>query len=140
MYELVYTSKASPDTTPEDIEDILNKARSFNEKYDITGCLLYYNNEFIQILEGDRKVVRGLYKRISKDHRHIDSMIITEGKKEERVFDDWSMAFHELNADDVNDMSKELFKSNFIAFSEMAQKPTFPVIMFWNTARELLRK
>ena len=140
MYELVYTSKASPDTTPEDIENILNKARTFNEKYNITGCLLYYNKEFIQILEGDRKVVRGLYKRISKDARHIDSMLITEGHKEERAFKDWSMAFHELNADDVNDMARELFKTNFIAFSEMAQKPTFPVIMFWNTARELLRK
>jgi len=37
-------------------------------------------------------------------------------------------------------MSKELFVSNFIAFSEVVDKPTFPMMLFWSLAKQLLTK
>ncbi len=140
MYEIVYCSKASHDLTKKDIDDILKTAHGFNAKYNITGCLLYYNREFIQILEGEKERIQDLYALIYDDDRHTDIIMLAEGEKKERTFKDWSMAYQELSDDDVLGIGKELFKSNFIAFSELADKKTFPMILFWNSAKELLQK
>lgn len=140
MYEIVYCSKASRNLTSKDIQDILKTAHSFNDKYNITGCLLYHNHEFLQILEGDKERIQDLYSLIYEDDRHSDIIMLAEGEKAERTFNDWSMAYQELSDDDVQGMGKELFKSNFIAFSELAEKKTFPMILFWNSAKQLLQK
>ena len=136
MYELIYCSSSSNDLNSDDLKDILNTARTFNTKNNITGCLLYYKNEFIQILEGEKNIVQELYNNISNDKRHINTILVAEGEKVERSFDNWSMAFYELSDDDV----KDLFVDNFIAFSDIVKKPTFSTIMFWNMAKQLLRK
>ena len=140
MYELIYCSSSSNDLNSDDLEDILNTARTFNTKNDITGCLLYYKSEFIQILEGEKNIVQELYNNISKDKRHMNTILVSEGEKVERSFDNWSMAFYELSDDDVNDLCEQLFVDNFIAFSDIVKKPTFSTIMFWNMAKQLLRK
>lgn len=140
MYEIVYCSKASHDLTQKDINDILKTAHDFNKRYHITGCLLYYNHEFLQILEGDKERIQDLYSLIYEDDRHTDIIMLAEGEKTERTFNDWSMAYQELSDDDIAGIGKELFKSNFIAFSELAEKKTFPMILFWNSAKQLLQK
>ena len=140
MYELIYSSLASRKLSTDDITDILKLARDFNSKNNISGCLLYHNQEFIQILEGDKKIVKDLYANIGNDDRHTNIILIAEGEKEERTFNDWNMAYHKLSDDDVQNMSRELFIDNFIAFSEMAKKPTFAMILFWNLAKQLLNK
>ncbi len=140
MYELIYCSLASRDLSANDIADILNTARDYNSKNNITGCLLYHNNEFIQILEGNKKVIKDLYTKIEKDKGHTGSTLLTEGGKEERTFTNWNMAFHKVTDDDVQDMGKKLFIHNFITFSDMVQKPTFAMILFWNLTKQLLKK
>lgn len=140
MYEIVYCSKASRDLTSKDISSILQSAHSFNSKHDITGCLLYHNHEFLQILEGDKDRIQDLYSIIYEDDRHTDVIMLAEGEKEERTFSEWSMAYQELSDEDVRGIGKELFVSNFIAFSELVKKDTFPMILFWNLAKQLLQK
>lgn len=140
MYEIVYCSLASQDLNEDDISDILKSAHEFNSKNNITGCLLYHNREFIQILEGDKEKIQDLYSIIYQDDRHKDIIMLAEGEKEERVFNDWSMAYQELKDNDVQGIGEELFASNFIAFSELAEKKTFPMLLFWNTAKQLLQK
>jgi hypothetical protein len=140
MYELIYCSAARQNLNKDDLDKILNTARTFNTKNNITGCLLYYKNEFIQILEGDKTIVKNLYNNINQDKRHENTILVAEGEKAERSFDSWSMAFYELNDDDVNDLCEQLFVDNFIAFSDIVKKPTFSTIMFWNMAKQLLKK
>ena len=82
MFELIYRSLAKGGINTTDITGILNKSRNFNSQNDITGCLLFYNNEFIQILEGDKKKVTELYATIKKDRRHTDVMLLDENEKE----------------------------------------------------------
>lgn len=138
MYELIYCSLAKRDLGPEDISDILDKAHTFNLKHHITGCLLYHNNEFIQILEGEKKLVRGLHAKILKDPRHFNVIVLAEGEKEERSFEQWSMAYKELSNDDLTSMGDSLFVENFIAFSDLARKPTRAIGLFWSRAKRLL--
>ncbi|WP_373513460.1 BLUF domain-containing protein [Persicitalea sp.] len=140
MYEITYCSTASPNLRAEDIADILKAARKHNVKSDISGCLLYHNQEFIQILEGEKGVVQNLYSKIAQDDRHTNIAILAEGGKEDRAFHDWSMAFHELSQDDIQGIGQEVFVDNFITFSKMVEKRTFPAILFWSMARQLLEK
>jgi len=140
MYELVYCSSAKPDLGSEDIAAILKTARDFNSKNNITGCLLYYKHEFIQILEGEREIIKDLFSRIDMDARHNNITVLAQGSKEKRVFDDWSMAFYEPGQEDVKDIGRELFADNLLTFSEFAGKGTFPTILFWGKVSLLLQK
>ena len=140
MYELVYCSAARRDLSSGDISAILKTARDFNSENNITGCLLYYNHEFIQVLEGKQEIIQSLFAKINKDDRHFDIMVLAGGDKEKRVFNSWSMAFHELSNEDVQGISTEVFAENFIAFSQFAVKNTFPTILFWSKVCLLLQK
>ena len=140
MYELIYCSSSSNDINSDDLKNILNTARTFNTKNDITGCLVYYKNEFVQILEGEKSMVQALYNNIIKDKRHKNTILVAQGEKVKRSFDNWSMAYYELSDDDIDNLSEKLFVDNFIAFSELVKKPTFSTIMFWSTVKQLLKK
>lgn len=84
MFELKNCSEAKNGLTSTDISDILKVARDFNKKNNITGCLLYHNNEFIQIMEGEKKIVQVLYSKIVKDSRHFNVNLIAEGEKKKK--------------------------------------------------------
>jgi len=138
MYELTYCSLAKPSISADDILAILKTAKRNNEKNNITGCLLYYNHEFLQVLEGDRQKVKGALTRISKDPRHSNVRILAEGEKKERTFDHWTMAFKELNADEVKKISDSFFENNFLTFSELVSKPTRTISLFWKRAQYMI--
>lgn len=140
MFELIYCSSAHKNLSSNDILDILNTAQEFNLKNGITGCLLYHNNEFIQILEGDENIVKKLYSNIERDRRHFNVMLLAENEKSERIFENWSMAYHEINNDDEKNIGKLLFVNNFIALSELADKPTHAVKLFWYIAKQILEE
>ena len=58
LSELLYCSSASQGLTPDDITDILNISRKCNSEREITGCLLHYEKQFIQIIEGDKQLIK----------------------------------------------------------------------------------
>lgn len=138
MFELIYRSVAVDHITRTDITDILNTARDFNEKNNITGCLLYHNGEFVQILEGDKKTVQDLYANIEKDKRHMHVLLLAEDEKKERMFKNWSMAFHEFNPDDIENIKKTLFVDNFTSIAKFSEKPTYAIKLFWYIAKQIL--
>ena len=54
-----------------DLDHILTSARRRNAAANITGLLLYYRGEFVQILEGETQSVENIYaKFIGPDIRH----------------------------------------------------------------------
>ena len=140
MYELIYCSIASPNLKEEDISNILGKARDFNIKNEITGCLLLHKKEFIQILEGDKKTLKDLISKIEKDVRHKNVKVLAENTIEKRVFDKWSMAYHKVENDDVVNVEKLIFVNNFLTLSELIAKPTYASRVFWFMAKQLLQE
>jgi hypothetical protein len=48
---------------------------------------------FIQVLEGDRTEVDGVYSRILKDNRHQDLIVLQEDFTASRHFENWAMGF-----------------------------------------------
>jgi hypothetical protein len=93
LYEIIYTSLASRDLPPEELAQLLDKARVHNAAQGITGMMIYHRREFMQLLEGEQAVVQALYERIASDPRHQQLRKIWDGPIRERGFPDWGMAF-----------------------------------------------
>ena len=138
MHEITYYSLAKPGLRAEDIAAILETARSFNATNNISGCLLYHQNQFIQILEGDALILRDLIARIKTDKRHSFFYPIAEGEKEQRTFPNWTMAYRQFSDDDMKTVNESLFISNFLSFANLAQKPTHTIQSFWERVQRLL--
>ncbi len=124
--------------TPENISALLLKSKTYNQANAITGCLLYYGDEFIQLIEGDQKTVQDLYQRIIKDQRHTDIIFLGENQITERTFSDWNMAY--LNSAENNEFDKPIFVRNMLTLSQMISGKTRGTKAFWYMAKQLLQK
>jgi Sensors of blue-light using FAD len=140
MFELIYHSLASPGITTTDIANILDTSRHFNRANNVTGCLVFHNQEFIQILEGDKKTVQDLFASIQKDSRHSNVMLLEEAEKEERMFPTWNMAYFNSSSSGIKESDMLLFKSNFIMAAAITEKPTHATKLFWHMSKQLLEE
>lgn len=93
MIQISYISTATRPMSQEDLEQILITSRENNARLGITGMLLYGNNTFIQILEGEEQAVHKLIARIKKDPRHTDFQVLKQKTVDRREYADWSMGF-----------------------------------------------
>lgn len=105
VFQLIYRSKANSYFSDEDLILLLRQCRTKNMEKNVTGLLLYGYGNFIQLLEGEEKVVLDLYEnRIALDPRHSNPVILHRKNISQRFFKDWSMAFQPLNGERVRDL------------------------------------
>ncbi|MEO5819763.1 MAG: BLUF domain-containing protein [Vicinamibacteraceae bacterium] len=100
LHFLVYVSSATVLFSKEELLALLASSRENNHRLGVSGMLLYKDGNLMQVLEGERDTVRGLYARIATDPRHKGVLLLMEGSCEARQFEDWSMAFRDLTASD----------------------------------------
>ena len=95
LVEFLYNSASvSSQLTNVDLDQILASARRRNVAEEITGMLLYYRGEFVQILEGEKKSVENIYdKYIGPDLRHTALNKVHQNTISHRSFSEWSMGF-----------------------------------------------
>ena len=93
MYRLIYTSAATEVMSERDLQKVLRSARRNNATDGITGLLIYHDGCFFQVLEGDEEAVEACYKRIAKDPRHRDSIVLMRDPIVTRTFSDWWMSY-----------------------------------------------
>jgi len=101
LHFLVYVSSATVPFSPEQLRALLAQSRDNNARLGLTGMLLYKDGNLMQVLEGERDVVLGLYGKIAADPRHTGLLRLLEGPCETREFPDWSMAYRDLSAGDA---------------------------------------
>ncbi|MDH4195537.1 MAG: phosphate-starvation-inducible PsiE family protein [Nitrospirota bacterium] len=97
MIQISYISKATKSMSQDDLEGILRTSRENNARLGITGMLLYGNNTFVQILEGEVKAVNELIDRIKRDTRHTDFQVLKKKTIDRREYADWSMDFKQVS-------------------------------------------
>jgi len=89
----------------DDLLRLLDRARSKNEAHQITGMLLYVqdqaNGRFVQVLEGTKAEVKEIYQNIKQDSRHHHVTIISEGSIVARNFETWNMGFETMKAEEL---------------------------------------
>lgn len=95
IFHLVYFSEAADDLSYTDIKEILEVSRVNNARDEITGILIYRDGFFMQLLEGPEAEVRGTLERIRHDDRNYKVKLLAEGGTANRLFEGWSMAFHD---------------------------------------------
>jgi hypothetical protein len=136
LYYLIYASTATTLMKTEELIKILNESRVWNNNHQITGMLLYVagnflgsvlphtgrqqQGRFIQILEGDRTEVEGVYSRILKDNRHRDLIVLQEDFTASRHFENWAMGFKNISIEEYSDI-KGLFNLD----NQFLERPEF---------------
>jgi len=63
-----------------------------NQATGLTGLLLWTSEHFCQILQGQKYAVEETMRRISRDTRHVDPIVLLRTDLAEALFPDWSMA------------------------------------------------
>ncbi|MBU3012201.1 BLUF domain-containing protein [Polaribacter vadi] len=137
LKQLVYYSIANQIISDKIIGDILETSRKHNSSKEITGCLLYYDNVFLQLLEGKKEDIDALYKSIKKDQRHFNVTLIAEEFVNERMYPDWSMAYHKFRA---NQLAKEKFRESVVFLYNSIPKKLEAIDFFCYMTKEIINK
>jgi hypothetical protein len=128
LSQLVYISVRNAECTDQEIEKILESSIRNNGKIDISGVLLYSDQKFLQVLEGEYKQIIELYDTIKEDKRHKNLVMLSLGSIKERNFPSWQMGSKKISLDDVDfntrmtDEDKQEFKSILSGKKEQSQK------------------
>ncbi len=118
LHRLIYLSYARPGLGYSDLRDIMDKSEVNNAKAGVTGMLCFGNNIFLQILEGNRKVVNQTYHRIVQDDRHHSPEIMDFRPIQARQFGEWSMKLVQLDDNAPANLKQLILKfSDFSTFS-----------------------
>lgn len=96
----LYASRANVTPTNETLDEVLTQSRTNNPNLGVTGLLGYTNDIYVQVLEGGRNSVCGLFNRIVKDERHHHVRILAFNEVTERRFGAWTMG--QVNVDAIN--------------------------------------
>jgi hypothetical protein len=86
----------------------------------ITGCLIYQDGFFMQMLEGPRDAVFTLCEKIKTDPRHRDLAIVIEAPTRRRIFVDWSMGLRDLTPG-PDEPDFDVWQRRTISFLELSE-------------------
>jgi len=138
MHTLVYRSVATDTFSIPEIYSMLSRAKEYNAEHKISGCLLYHNNQFLQLLEGEENEVLNLFQKISMDKRHKDIVLIESSHSEERLFYKWSMAFHDYGQNGLSAYLKLGQIDAFLNQSQALNVNSRSVLKFFSSVKEVL--
>jgi Sensors of blue-light using FAD len=96
MIQVSYLSRATAPMSPEQLLSLLLQSRRNNAARGITGMLLYGNETFLQVIEGEDAAVDALVERIGADSRHAGVKILARKAVAARQYSDWSMSFERV--------------------------------------------
>ena len=108
LHHLIYRSQATALLHEADLPALLQQARSHNYQEDLSGLLLYFQGQFLQVLEGPEPALNRLYARIRADPRHHNLLTLAHGPIAARSFPDWRMGFATATADMVGQTTGSL--------------------------------
>jgi len=92
-YQIIYSSESATPMQEDELQEILEQARSSNAKKGIAGALIYVDGVFLQVLEGEMQAVQDLMAKIAKDFRHETVTVLRQGSIERAAFSGWDMAY-----------------------------------------------
>lgn len=89
---MIYVSKRPTWVTDQIIiDEIVLPSGLKNRRQNITGCLWFSKDRFLQILEGPRTAVLDIFNEILKDDRHEEISTLSSTPLATRSFSRWGM-------------------------------------------------
>lgn len=104
LYSIGYVSTQTNPMSNAELLELLEQAREHNARMGLTGMLLHRGDSFFQVLEGGQEELTELFEKIAADPRHKRVEVVTEGPISSREYNDWQMAFIELDGQDFSAM------------------------------------
>lgn len=90
---LIYRSVSTrPTHVLANLVELLGEAERNNSRAGLTGALAVHGDQFLQVIEGDPGVLDVLHRRLEKDGRHRDIVVLDRRRIDRRRFEGWSMA------------------------------------------------
>jgi len=109
-YQLAYVSLSRSPLDQTTLSDILEVSERNNARDQITGVLMYHDQLFFQVLEGEQAAVEDCYnRRIYHDPRHFGLSISWSDSVETRTFSGWLMGY--AGPDEIGQYTKGRFHS-----------------------------
>jgi len=109
LYQLAYCSNSTAEMGPEVLDAILRSSEKNNSRNEVSGILLYHDNVFFQVLEGEEDRVKTLFQTIGRDPRHNAVSMMWEGQVQQRSFPDWAMGY--AGPDEVSGLPEDVLVS-----------------------------
>jgi diguanylate cyclase (GGDEF)-like protein/PAS domain S-box-containing protein len=93
IFQMIFVSTAVRPMSERDLIEILLKGRVRSERLRLTGMLLYKDEQFMHVLEGDEASVRQVFREIESDNRQKSVDVLRSNPIDKRNFPDWTMGF-----------------------------------------------
>ena len=90
---ICYISDSRINKSITDFNNLIEKAKINNAKNNITGILVYRNNNFLQVFEGSPETVDTIFDKIRMDQRHQNIFKIIDTSIDQRIFQDYNFGF-----------------------------------------------
>jgi len=90
---ILYRSETDIRPGSETARVLMDKARRWNERFDLTGFLHHEDGFFFQWLEGQPDNLAAIMERIERDPRHRNLTYLARGTQAERQFSRWRMGY-----------------------------------------------
>jgi uncharacterized membrane protein (DUF373 family) len=116
MIQISYISAATEPMSTQALLGLLQECRENNAGRGVTGMLLYGNGTFLQVLEGEERVIDGLID--------TDLQILHRTTIERRQYSDWSMGFKRVSdkelrhVEGLRDFREKDFNPDYLAQNE----------------------
>ena len=111
IHQLIYASTATVKMDFSQVKDISSRASRNNERYGISGLLVYGGGYFLQILEGRQKEINELYFKVAGDERHKNICLLDYENIAIQRYGKWAMGCLVLEGNDkVSQIVKHYFE------------------------------
>lgn len=110
MLSIIYVSKVKNMLGQHELTALADEAARSNNENQITGLLVYNGEHFMQLIEGESSRIENLLKRIERDDRHSDLVVIRRREDQPRECPAWSMRCYTVPLKGVG-AADEIFQS-----------------------------
>lgn len=124
LVRLVYKSILTGDIDEASLREIARRASSNNSARNVTGCLLQWDREFLQALEGEAGDVNDIYLKIASDERHTGVQLMAYNRVDSRLFSDWNMI--SVHFDSLPDEARRQLEAKYSADERSLRIPEEP--------------
>ncbi len=133
LYTILYVSRSIMWLDRFQLNVLLESSRKNNLKKNITGMLLYLDQHFMQLLEGNKQDLLDLLNVIGNDTRHYNLRVLFQKSIKHRCFSDWSMAYKSLSSDEIKNLTG---RSSFLKPDENVLLDNIKSAQIYKTMRQ----
>ena len=90
---ICYISDSLEHESMDKLKALYTKAKANNLTHNITGILIYKNQNFLQVLEGEEMKVNETFSKIKSDSRHKNIFKVINTSIDQRIFEDYNFGF-----------------------------------------------